>query len=196
MDNQLKPEKKWYQTWRIIFPILVVVLTTELLIGLKTLLTPLPKSQTPKPQPISDAKIFLISPKASFKVGDNIPIIVKVSTGGHITSGTDLMLHFDPKIIEASSAAFIRGKIYQNFPQASIDSKTGTIIISGVTQGEKDGFGGIGELGVINFKAKALGNTTLNIDFKLGSTNDSNVIDVQTNQDVLDKVYNLNILIK
>lgn len=195
-NTEVKPGNQWFKSWRIIYPILGLVLIVEIIWGFKTLLTPLPKTQSQKLQPIIGAGIFLISPKTSFKVNDTIPVIIKVSTGGHITSGTDLILRFNPKIIEAGSTAFTAGRIYQNFPIASIDNKIGTISISGVTQGKKDGFGGIGELGVINFKAKALGKTTLSVDFKPGFINDSNVIDTQDNKDILEKVSNLNIIIK
>lgn len=193
-----KPNKKWFQTWRIIYPILGIVVIVELIWGLKTLLTPLPKSpaQVQKVSPISGAQIFLLSSKTTYKIGDQIPVTVKISTGGHTTSGTDLILTFDPKVLEVSPTAFNRGKIYNDYPLVSSDSKAGIVRISGVVSTAKGAFGGIGELGVINFKAKASGETALTVDFKRGQTNDSNVISIKTNEDILEKVSNLSILIK
>ena len=195
-EAQFKPGKKWYQTWRIIFPILVVVLAVELLIGLKTLLTPLPKSQVQKISPISGAQIFLLSSKTTYKIGDQIPITVKISTGGHITSGTDLVLRFDPKALEASPTAFTRGKVYSDYPLVSIDSKAGVVRISGVASTAKGAFGGIGEFGVINFKARSVGESALTIDFEPNLTSESNVIDSETIKDVLETVYNLKVTIQ
>lgn len=193
---QFKPDKKWYQTWRIIFPILVVVLISELLIGLKILLTPLPKSQVQTLQPISGAKISLISPKNSYKIGENVPILIKVFTSGHNTSGTDLVLKFNPKTLDATSAAFTKGKIYDDYPQVIIDSQNGIIRASGVSSVAKTGFNGIGEFGVVNFKAKSVGESVLTIDFQPNLTSESNVIDSETIKDVLETVYNLKVTIQ
>lgn len=194
--ESVKPNKKWYQTWRIIYPILGVVVIVELILGLKTLLAPLPKSQVQKIQPISEAKILLMSPKLIYKVGDAVPINVRVSTGGHTTSGTDLLLHFDPKFLEATAGAFTSGKIYSDYPLINVDGKNGVINISGIASLGKGSFIGGGDLGVISFKAKTAGKTPVTVDFKKGVTTDSNVIDAQTNEDILGQVTNLNIIIK
>lgn len=194
-EEVFKPDKKWFQTWKIIYPILGIVAVLELIFGIKTLLAPLPKSQSQKLQSISDARIVLVSAKSSYKVGESIPIKVRVVTSGHITSGTDLVLRFDPKLIEASPTSFARGKIYNDYPQVSIDSKAGVIRISGVSSTKKVGFIGVGELGTVTLKAKAGGTTMLTVDFKKGLTNDSNVIDASDSKDVLGIVYNLKLTI-
>lgn len=195
-NNPTIGNKKWYQTWRIIYPILGVVLVVELIFGLKTLLTPLPKSKVQTLQPITGASIMLRSDKANYKVGETIPVKIRVWTGGHATSGTDLSLRFDPKVLEATSTAFTRGKIYTDFPLINIDSKNGVIKVSAVTSTAKQAFSGIGEFGVINFKAKGVGQTTLTVDFEKGQTDDSNVVGALTNEDVLDKVNNLKITVQ
>lgn len=188
---------KWYLSWRIIYPILGLIILIELILGIKTLFSPLPKSsQTPKLYLNKGAKITLLSTKSNFKVGEKIPISIQVSTGGYATSGTDLIFHFDPKILEASPTAFIRGKIYSDYPQSNIDSKVGVVRISGVVSSVKQTFNGNGELGVINFKAKAAGITTLKIDFIKSLTNDSNVFSVSDNKDVLGEVSNLEITVQ
>lgn len=192
----VKANKKWYQTWRIIYPILGIVLIVELILGLKTLLAPLPKAQIQKLQPISGARIVLVSSKTAIKVGESVPVTIRVVTSGHNTVGTDLALSFDPKILQADTNSFIRGKIYSDYPLVSIDSKIGTIKVSGTTSSVKQGFNGVGELGTINFIAKAAGETTLTVDFKKGSTDDSNVVDVNDSKDVLENVHNLKLTIK
>lgn len=194
----VKANKKWYQTWRVIYLLLGIAVVIELIWGLRTLLNPLPKvqSQVQKISPVSGAQIFLVSPKTVYKKGDQIPVTVKISTGGHTTSGTDLVVSFDPKILEATSSSFVRGKMYSDYPLVRVDSKTGMIRISGVASTAKGAFGGIGELGVINLRAKSAGQATLTVDFKKGQTDDSNVISIKTNEDVLEKVKDLKITVQ
>lgn len=195
-EEKVKPNKKWWQTWRIIYPILGVVLLVEIVLGLKTLLAPLPKSTKQSLQPITGASISLFSDKPNIKLGETVPVKVRVWTGGRITSGTDLVLRFDPKVLEASSTAFVRGKIYTDYPLISVDSQRGVIRVSGIASTAKAAFSGIGEFGVINFKAKGIGVTTLTVDFKKGLTNESNVMGVSTNEDLLEKVNSLKITIQ
>lgn len=196
IGESVKPNKKWYQTWRIIYPILGVVVIVELILGLKTLLVPLPKFTSISLQPITGASIFLSADKPNIKLGETVPVKVRIWTGGRVTSGTDLVLRFDPKILEASSTAFVRGKIYTDYPLISVDSKNGVIRVSGIASTAKQTFSGVGEFGMINFKARAAGQTTLAVDFKKGQTDDSNVISIKTNEDVLEKVKDLKLTIE
>ena len=187
--------RPWYQTWRIIYAFFGLVVIVEIFFSLKTLLAPLPKSSSRSLQPISGAGIALSSDKPIHKVGNIVPVKVRVWTGGHLTSGTDLVLHFDPKILQAFPSAFVRGKIYTDYPLISVDGQNGIIRISGVASTAKQAFGGIGDLGVINFKAKAAGNTDLTIDFKKGQVDESNVMGLTTNEDFLEKVTNLKVTV-
>lgn len=192
----VKASKKWYQTWRIIYLILGIVVIVELIWGFKTLVAPLSKSQVQKLQSITGAKILLISPTTNFKVGDRIPVEINVFTGGHNASGVDLVLHYDPKFLGITPANFNRGNIYNDYPLVDVDDKNGVIRISGIASTSKSGFNGAGDLGVMNFTAKVTGKTAVTVDFKKGVTTDSNVVDAQTNEDILGQVTNLNITIK
>lgn len=195
--NSPVKSRKWFQGWRVIYPILGIIILIELVFGIKTLLAPLPKSsQAPQLYLNKGARITLLSTKPDFKVGEKIPISIQVSTGGYATSGTDLVFHFDPKVLEASPTSFIRGKIYSDYPQINIDSRAGVVRISGVVSSAKQTFNGNGTLGVINFKAKAAGATTLKIDFNKGLTNDSNVFSMSSNKDILGEVNNLKITVQ
>lgn len=196
-ERSVKPNKKWYQTWRIIYPILGAVVIVELILGLKTLLTPLPQPKQQKVQPISAARILLLSQKNNYKVGEIVPVTARVFTAGNFTVGTDLILQYDPKLLDASSSAFTKGSIYTDYPMVKIDNETGVVIVSGVSSiANKGGYNGMGELGIVNFKAKAVGQTTLTVDFKPGSTDDSNVIESTSSRDILGSVYNLKLTIQ
>lgn len=204
MDNDLKTyttaeavksNKKWFLTWKIIYPVLGIVVIVELALGVKTLLAPLPK---PKPiqqvQPVADGRIILAGAKKSFNVGSNIPVRVNVFTGGHTTSGSDVIMRFNPKALEAVS--FTKGKIYNDYPLINMDNKAGLIRVSGIAPAGKKGFAGGGDLGIVNFKAKQAGQTSVTVDFKKGATYDSNVMGIVDSQDILGSVTNLNLTIK
>lgn len=187
--------KRWFQTWKIIYPILGIMILVELVFGLKTLFSPLPKSQIQKLQPIAGARIVLSSSKNSYKVGEVVPVIIRIVTRGHETSGTDFVLHFNPKILEASASSFTQGKIYNDYPLISIDTKTGLARISGIASSAKQAFNGVGELGTIRFTAKAKGSVNLIVDFRKGLTNESNVFDVNDSLDILQGSNNLKLTI-
>ena len=194
-QEAIKSNKKWFLTWKIIYPILGVVVILELFLGIKALLAPVPK---PKPiqqvQPIADAKIVLATVKKNLKVGDDFPVRVNVFTGGHATSGTDVILRFNPKVLEATS--FTKGKIYNDYPLINMDNKAGLIRVSGIAPAGKKGFAGGGDLGIVNFKAKQPGQAGVIIDFKKGATYDSNVMRIVDSRDILGSVTNLNLTIK
>lgn len=198
--ESFKPSKKWFKTWKIIYPILGIMVIVELILGFKALLAPLPQSQGQKLLPIKDAKLILVHPTKglNFKVGDDISVPIRVSTGGHYTSGTDLILRYDPKVLEPAQDFFLLGKIYDSYPLTNIDRKEGVIKVSAVVSAGKKGFNGIGELGIANFTAKAKGDANLTIVFsKPGLTSDSNVFATdEGSKDVLGTVTNLKLNIK
>ena len=198
-QEALKPNAKWFQSWRIIYPLLGVVLLFELLTGLKTLLTPIPKvanSQAPKLHLSSGAQILLSAAKTSFNIGEQVPVTIQVSTGGYATIGTDLVFHFNPFILEALPNSFVHGKIYSDYPLVDIDNKKGVVRISGIASNPKQAFNGKGELGVVNFKAKGKGINTFKIDFIKGQTGDSNIMLSSSSKDVLEGVNNLKITVQ
>ncbi len=189
----------WYRTWRIVYGLFGIVLIIELILGAKTLLSPLPQfgqSVANTLQLSKGAKISILSPKINFNVGDTIPISIKVDTGGYASSGTDLILRYNSKVLEASSAAFVKGKIYPDYPLVNIDGKSGIIRISGAATSVKQAFNGVGVLGTIKFKAKAKGMNAFRVDFKKTQTNESNIMSVSTNKDILEGVDNLNITVQ
>jgi hypothetical protein len=133
--------------------------------------------------------------KNSYKVGETIPVKVRVITNGRATDSTDLILKYDPKVLETTASAIMEGKIYKQNAIKDVDSKAGEVRISAITPPNTEGFVGIGELATINFKAIAQGNTKLAIDFTKGSTTDSNIVETGIAIDILDEIYNLDLAI-
>lgn len=190
--------KPWYKGPKIIFLLLGVVVLIELIWGMSKILAPIPKAPSPArviPK-VSDAQISLLSDKKVYKAGERVIVNIKLFTSGHSVSGTDLSLTYDPKILQASASAFLRGRIFADYPQINIDNINGLISISGVAGLNKKYFNGSGNFGTINFVARTPGQISLNIQFTKGSTTDTNVFDASSNQDVLGQVSNLQIVIQ
>lgn len=134
--------------------------------------------------------------KTNFKVGDKVPVTIKVVTAGNLTDSTDVIIRFDPNILEASGSGFFElGKIYAEFPVADFNNKTGLIQLSGTTLSNQVGFSGIGNLVTLNFKAKAVGTTTVDLEFIKGSTSESNIVLSGTTKDILAEVKNASLVI-
>lgn len=72
----------------------------------------------------------------------------------------------------------------------------GFLRISGVVSTNKPGFNGEGVFGKINFKAKGAGVAEISLDFVQSQTNDSNMVEVGTNKDVLGKITSVKINIQ
>lgn len=169
----------------------------EVIFAIKTLTAPTPPPPTTpaKSQPAS-VNLSLEAVGQDFKVGKVVTVNVRVNTGGHQTGGIDLVFIFDPKILEATPASLIKTTIYPDYPQMRVDSKVGLIQISGISGVEGKTFKGEGILATINFRAKAVGETILKIDYEKGKTNDSNVVESETGLDILEDVNNLSLTIK
>ncbi len=198
MDDQLSvqpAQKKWSFGPKIIFGLIAVILIVEAIYAFKTFSKPLPPP-LPKIQPISGGKIVLISPKKEYKTGEIVPVSVKVVTGGHSTQGTDLILKYDPAYFEATPGAALKGTTYPDYPNLSVDQKTGSIAISGIAGVSGKTFNGIDIFANIKLKAQKAGSTSLKVDFVKDLTTDSNIVDSTTGTDILEEVFNLDLIIK
>lgn len=182
---------------RMIIFILALGVLVQLGLSIKTLMAPLPVSKAVKVAPIREGTLLLLSQKDQYKVGETIPVLVRVDSGGHSVDGVDAVIRYDNKLLLASSSAIIRGTAFSDFPQAVVDQKNGLIKISGVSGVSGTAFSGIDELATVNFKAVAPGTAAAVLDFtKAGDTSDSNIIEAGTPDDVLGKVVNLKVNIK
>lgn len=204
-DNRKLPEKvkKFLLGPKIVFVILGVILLAEIAYAVRFVVSPDPVTPPPAPvdkagigQPPASAKISLSTTKAIFNVNEAVPVSVMVDTGGYTIDGVDLILRFDPKILEATAEGLIQGNILGEYPLKSADTSKGMVYISGVNSA-KSGFTGIGQFAVINFKAKLPGKASFAIDFiKKGATTDSNLVEMGTSKDILEQVDNLELTVQ
>lgn len=192
MDNF----KNFFTGPKIIFAILGVIILAEVIYAVKVLSSP-----TPPPPPrrsavvTSTGKISLNVPKTNYVVNEKIPVSVRLDSGGRTLDGADLIIRFDPKVLEATPGSLIAGSIFDEYPLLSADMKKGLVSVSGANS-TRAGFKGTGQFITVNFKARAKGNTSLIIDFEKGSTADSNLVETGTSKDILEVVGNLELSVQ
>lgn len=198
--NQENPKKAktFFSLPKLIFLVLGMILLIEVIYAVRTLNAPV---AAPAPQPSQKAivaqtggKISLSTPKTNLRISEAVPVSVIVNTGGHEVDGVDLIVHYDPKVLEATPAGLIKGKIFNEYPLLAVDSNKGLISISGVST--KGNFKGAGVFASLNFRAKALGKASLIIDFKKGSTTASNLVEMSSSKNILEEVNFLELNVK
>lgn len=180
---------------KLILGVLAIIVLVEIILGVRMLFSPVGEVRITPTQikSLSPAEIVLVSSNKSYKTGEKVPVEVRVVTGGNLVDSTDVILHFDPAVLTASTSSIRTGKIYGDYPVAAVDSKEGLIKISGTNLNNSPGFSGIGSFASVDFIAKAFGNTAVSVEFEKGATADSNVVLSGSADDTLEKVYNLNI---
>lgn len=146
----------------------------------------------PEVEGIKGGEIGLLSSKDTLKVNEGVRVTIKISTGGHPTRGTDVILKFDPNYLVASTSSIYKSRIYPQYPQVNLDNKSGTLRISAVSPETNKTFNGVGTLAFLDFKAKQVGKTKIYVDFEKNNTSDSNIIEAGSSNDILEKVNQLN----
>lgn len=191
--------KNFLSVPKIIFAIFGIIVLVEIIYAVRVLTAPTPAPPAALKQVVQKeigGKISLTVPKTSYEVNETIPVSVMVDTGTHEVSGIDLIVQYDPKILEASSAGLIKGEILDEYPLLSVDAKKGLISISGISSLKRSGFAGQGQFALINFTSKAPGQSSLVVEFKGGATTASNLVEANTSKNILDEARNLEISVK
>lgn len=196
-NSQSSGSNNWKRKLLIlIFVILGAVILIEILWAGRILLTPVSKTGEKFPE-VGGGRITLLAPQKDYKLNENIKVTIGLSTGDSVTDGADVVIKYDPKVLEATAGAFEKGTIYPEYPNIQIDPKEGMIQLSGISSTKIGStFGGVGVFGRLSFKAKSAGAATLSVEFAPGATNDSNIIESKSGKDVLESVSNLNLNIK
>lgn len=193
---QTKSSNRFKFNPKIIYIVLIAIILIEAVLAVRSFVSPStqPQALIEKPQPLGNGRIVLESDKKIYQVGDEIEMNIKISTGGYISAGSDVLLTYDPEIVELSEDRFFeRGQIYQDYPGANFDPEKGSIFLSGISVSNSDGFNGTDSFGKLFLKAKKTGITSLKVEYTKDSTTDSNIIETKSIADVLGEVSNLDI---
>lgn len=198
-DLQLSPLPWWKKKigW-IVSLFLIFIITVELIWGVYLFRSgnqiTLPAEASTNIETVSP-QIVVFTPKSNYQVGEIIPVVIKVVTGGNPTDSADLILKFDPAKLTPETKFFELGQIYSEYPVAEVNQDLGFVQVSATTALNQTGFTGIGELVKLSFKAKSAGQTDLQILFSPNLTSESNLVLSGTTKDILTQVVNADLMI-
>lgn len=132
--------------------------------------------------PFLPALIFAASVNLSFEAvpqmipaGDEFRLSVNVSSAGIPTLGTDVVITYDPKMVEVTK--FLGGKVYPHYPVTlvDIDNVHGKTRFSGTADLYQTRVAE-GLLGWVYFRAKKSGTTEVSFVWKKNGTDESNIV--------------------
>lgn len=155
-----------------------------------------------KPQSTTQANntpavIILSASKSEVKVGENFSVSINISSR-QPSDGTDIILLYDPKLLSVDAGTSGKpvavGSIYPEYP-INNDDKNGLIKVSGISSLSESSIAS-GLFGTVTFKANTAGKAVIRLDFTKGSTIDSNVIESESSNDILEAVQNVEVLIQ
>lgn len=187
-----------------IFIILGVVIVGELIwagwILSKEWIQPKTPTALPSVQPqvskvVIPTVVSLTSDKNQVKLGEKFTVAINISSE-IATDGTDLIILYDPKLLSVNTQTpVILGSLYDDYPLNKVDSGSGRITVSGISN-KSGGTVANGLFGSVEFSAKKAGQAKISLDYTPQSTVDSNVIETYSGKDVLEKVNNLEVNIQ
>lgn len=117
----------------------------------------------------------------------NIPFSVNIDidTKSQKTTATDIVLTFDPNILEVSNVEFAQPPLYPTNTKI-LDNTNGKIRITSTQEDAVNSYNGAATLATLTVKGKSVGAGTLVFSCDTGKTNDSNVFKQGTSQDILE----------
>lgn len=174
---------------KIIFTVLGIVILVELIFAVRSLQGSIPPPPVPI-LPLTGGSLEVLSTKSVYAPGDQVGVEVRLDTGGNSAEGVDIVLRFDPQKLSLIQDNISTGLIFPSYPLLSVDEKMGIVLISGIS-GDK-GFNGRGILAKLKFLAREVGETSLRLEFNIGGTKDSNIVD-NLGKDILEKVLDLKV---
>ncbi len=207
MDNQNTISKNNFKkllTRRNIFILLGVVIVLELVWALSSVWKNQPVTEIlniPKQsivQTVIPTSISLESNKDQVEVGEVFTLRINLSSDKK-SYGSDVVITYDPQYLTVQKTADEKSAVkistlYDEVPFNTVDEKLGQVRVSAISNKE-GGELAQGELGTVDFIAKKIGNTKIQLEFVEGSTSDTNILDSSTGEDILVNVKNLNITI-
>jgi hypothetical protein len=138
----------------------------------------------------SSATMALSPASGSFSVGTPFSVGVYLNTNGAKVDGVDIKLNYEPAKLEAQQIT-PETTVFPDFPTKTINATNGKITISATAAvGSPYSNTTPTKVATINFNPLVSGTTTVQFDFTVGATTDSNVVENQTNLDILTSVTN------
>ncbi|MBP7774476.1 hypothetical protein KA078_01660 [Candidatus Woesebacteria bacterium] len=133
--------------------------------------------------PLSDSILTLSSAYSNWSLGDTQVVGVAVNTQGNAIAGVDLVLTFDPSVLQIANTEWTG--LLSNQQGLTYDNTAGTLRVSGVVN-QGSPYNGQGVFLNIRFRAAGLGSSAIDFNWTNGITTDTNIVSyTQTNTDLL-----------
>lgn len=136
-----------------------------------------------KPGNVSAATLSLTPSNQSVTL--NVPFTVNITldTKGVQTTAVDVLLTFNPSILEISNVQFGNPPLYPVNAKI-LDNTTGQIRITSTEESVVNSFTGTGTLATLTITGKSLGTGNVTFTCNAGQTSETNVFQTGTNQDI------------
>lgn len=139
-----------------------------------------PPTKAPEPTIRARGSLTLLGPR-EVQVGREFLINVDLETEA-LVDGVDVVLQFDPKILEAKAAS--PSALFPTYPFIKFDNQNGRAEVSATTKINQP-FKGEGSLVTVSFVLKTPGETSIILLAEEENTTDSNIAEHQTGRDLL-----------
>jgi hypothetical protein len=134
----------------------------------------------------TEAAIISLDPQnANVSVNANFDVKVNLDTKADNTTAVDLILNYDPAMLEISNVTFSSPTLFP-VNTKTIDNTNGKLLITSTQQDAINSYSGNNTLAVLTMRMKAPGSASLIIACEINKTNDSNVFKTGTSLDVLE----------
>lgn len=145
-------------------------------------------------KPVGNARLAVGN--ATVAVGQTVAVPVVLSTGGDATSGVDLVLTYDPELVEivdgdtaTAGTQIAASKLFELVQMNAIDTARGEIRFSAGQQPMGQPVTVNNQvIATITLKGKQSGTTTIELDHTAGALSDTNVIKANDGRDLLNAV--------
>lgn len=140
----------------------------------------------------SSATLALSPASGTFVVNTPFDVGVYLNTNGAKVDGVDIKLNYESAKLEAQLIT-PETSVFPDFPTKTINATTGKITVSATAAvGSPYSNTTATKMVTIRLKPLTAGSTSVTFDFTAGATTDSNVVENQTNLDILTAVTNAN----
>jgi secreted trypsin-like serine protease len=146
-------------------------------------------------QPLATGKLYLSPSTGIYDVGAQFDVQINLDTQGATIGGTDVIVRYDACALEAMSIT--ESSLFPSYPDKRILPEQGEIWINGDDGFNGAGLNSAGELATVRFRVLKGGITShLRVFFRSNGTTDTNMVDSNTNQDVLGSVGNAELTLR
>lgn len=140
-------------------------------------------------------KMFFSFSSPTLIINKESEIKIMIDTRGKIITGADAVVKYDPNLLSIKKV--VPGKLFPYYPILKIKKDKGRVEITGtIVSPDQQSFNGAGELASLLVEPLTEGEISLSFDFTSGKTNDSNLAEKGTGNDILEEVGTANFSLK